>query len=105
MKNWWVVYIVNPEMDTRRYDAYVERNDDDDVIHVYQKEIEGHQHFTIYDGAGLTELATRDIELMEEELGPSKKHIQKSKRVAKRQERHERLNAHVAEADSNAVDF
>jgi hypothetical protein len=42
IKNWWVVYKVNPEMDTHRYDAYVERHDDDDVIHVYQEEIEGH---------------------------------------------------------------
>jgi hypothetical protein len=24
MKHWWVVYKVNPEMDTRRYDAYTE---------------------------------------------------------------------------------
>jgi hypothetical protein len=30
-------------------------------------------------GAGLTELATRDVELMEEESGPSKKCLQKSK--------------------------
>jgi hypothetical protein len=29
-------------MDTRRYDAYVERHNDDDVLHVYQEEIEGH---------------------------------------------------------------
>jgi hypothetical protein len=50
MKNWWVVYKVNPEMDTHQYDAYVERHDDDDVIHVYQEEIKGHQSFTISDG-------------------------------------------------------
>jgi hypothetical protein len=24
MKHWWVVYTVNPKMDTRRYDTYVE---------------------------------------------------------------------------------
>jgi hypothetical protein len=35
MKHWWVVYKVNPEMDTRRYDAYIERHDDDDIGHVY----------------------------------------------------------------------
>jgi hypothetical protein len=40
MKNWWVVYKVNPEMDTRRYDEYVEKHEDDDVVHVYQEEIE-----------------------------------------------------------------
>jgi hypothetical protein len=40
MKNWWVVYKVNPEMDTHRYDEYVEKHEDDDVVHVYQEEIE-----------------------------------------------------------------
>jgi hypothetical protein len=81
MKHWWVVYKVNPEMDTHRYDAYMERHDDDDVIHVYQEENEGHQSlsFTVSDGVGLTELATRDVELMEEESGPSKKRLRKSK--------------------------
>jgi hypothetical protein len=35
-KNWWVVYKVNPRMHTRRYDEYMEgQDDDDDVIHVY----------------------------------------------------------------------
>jgi hypothetical protein len=49
MKHSWVVYKVNPEIDTPRYDAYVERQDDDVVIHVYQEENEGHQclSFTI----------------------------------------------------------
>jgi hypothetical protein len=42
MKYWWVVYKVNPGMDTHRYDTYVERHDDDDVIRVYQEENEGH---------------------------------------------------------------
>jgi hypothetical protein len=40
MKNWWVVYKVNPKMDTHRYDAYVEMHDDDDAVHVYQEENE-----------------------------------------------------------------
>jgi hypothetical protein len=81
MKHWWVVYKVNPEIDTHRYDTYVERHDDDDVIHVYQEENEGHQSlsFTIFDGAGLAELTTHDVELMKEEPCPSKKHLQKSK--------------------------
>jgi hypothetical protein len=63
MKHWRVVYKVNPEMDTRRHDAYMERHDDDDVVHVYQEENEGHQSlsFTISDGAGLTELTTCDV--------------------------------------------
>jgi hypothetical protein len=89
VKDWWVVYKVNSEMDTRRYDAYMERRDDDDVVHVYQEEIEGHQSFIVYDRSGLAELATRDAELMEEELGHSKKRIRKSKSVVERQERRE----------------
>jgi hypothetical protein len=60
------VYKVNPEMDTHQYDAYMKRHDDDDVVHVYQEENEGHQSlsFTVSDGAELAELATRDVELM-----------------------------------------
>jgi hypothetical protein len=42
---------------------------------------------------------------MEEELGPSKKRIQKIKYVAKRKEIRERLDARVAEADSDTDDF
>jgi hypothetical protein len=37
LKNLWVVYKVNPEMHTHRYDEYVEGHEDDDT---YQKEIE-----------------------------------------------------------------
>jgi hypothetical protein len=73
MKNWWEVYKVNLEMHTHRYDKYMERHEDDDVGDFYQEYIEGCQSFTVSDGAGLTELATHDTELMEEESGPSKK--------------------------------
>jgi hypothetical protein len=70
MKHWWMVYKVNPEMHTCSYDTYMERHDDDDdVVHVvYQEENEGHQSlsFTVSGRAGLKELVTRDIELMEE---------------------------------------
>jgi hypothetical protein len=83
----------------------VERHEDDDVVHVYQEGIEGHQTFMVSDGAGLTELATRDVKLMEEELGHSEKHLRKSKRVAERQERCERLDARVAKVDLDADDF
>jgi hypothetical protein len=51
MKNWWVVYKINPEIHTRRYDEYLERNEEDDV---YQEEIEEHKNFTISNGARLT---------------------------------------------------
>jgi hypothetical protein len=59
----------------------MERYNDDDVVHVYQEENEGHQSlcFIVSDAAGLTELATHDVELMEEEPGPSKKRLRKSK--------------------------
>jgi hypothetical protein len=75
LKNWWVVYKVNPEIHTHRYDEYMERNEDGDV---YQEEIEERKNFTVSNGARLTELATRDVELMEEQQGPSKQHLQKS---------------------------
>jgi hypothetical protein len=105
-----VVYKVNPEIHTHRYDEYMERNEEGDV---YQEEIEEHENFMVSDGARLTELATRDIELMEEEQGPSKKCFQKSqgppkKSIQKSQrmiERRERLNARVVEADSVDDDF
>jgi hypothetical protein len=110
LKNWWVVYKVNPEIHTRRYDEYMERNEEEDV---YQEEIKEHENFTVSDGARLTELATRDIGLMEEEQGPSKKHLRKSqgppkKSIRKSQqmiERRERLNARVAEVDFDADNF
>jgi uncharacterized protein with NRDE domain len=40
MEHWWVVYKINPKMDTHRYDAYMERHSVDDVILVYQEENE-----------------------------------------------------------------
>jgi hypothetical protein len=43
--------------------------------------------------------------LLDEEAGPSKKHLRKSKHLLKRQERHECLDARVTEADFNADDF
>jgi hypothetical protein len=66
----------------------MERHENDDVIRVYQEENEGDQglRFTVSEKAGLTELATRDVELMEDELGPSKKRLQKSKQHAEKQE-------------------
>ena len=88
LKNWWVVYKVNPEMHTRRYDMYMERHGDDEFVDVYQEEIGGHQSFTVSDGVGLAELATRDVELMEEEEpGPSKKRLRKSQRIIDREQR------------------
>jgi hypothetical protein len=38
---------------------------------------------------GLAKLATHDVELMEEELDPSKKHLRKSKQLAEKQETRE----------------
>jgi hypothetical protein len=101
------VYKVNPEMDTHRYDAYVERHDNDDVVHAYHEENEGHQSvsFIVSGGVGLAKLVTCDVELMEEESCPSKKRLRKLEQVTEKQERCERHNARVAEADSDADDF
>jgi hypothetical protein len=59
----------------------MKRHNDDDIVHVYQEENEGHQSlsFIVSDRAGLTELATHDVELMKEEPAYSKKRLQKSK--------------------------
>jgi hypothetical protein len=35
LKNWWVVYKINPKMHTHRYDEYMERHEDDDFIDFY----------------------------------------------------------------------
>jgi hypothetical protein len=69
LKKWWVPYKVNPEMHTYRYVEYIERHEDEDI---YQEEIEVPQNFMISDEVGLTELATGDTELLDEEAGPSK---------------------------------
>jgi hypothetical protein len=75
-----VVYKVNPEIHTHRYDEYMKRNEEEDV---YQEEIEEDKHFTVSDGARLTDLATRGVEVMEEESGPSKKTSSKITRFSK----------------------
>jgi hypothetical protein len=74
-EKWWVVYKVNPEIHTRQYDEYLERNEEGDV---YQEEIKEDENFKVSDRATLTELATHAAEVMEEEQGPSKKHLPKS---------------------------
>jgi hypothetical protein len=66
-KNWCVVYKVHPEMHTHRYDEYVEGHEDDDI---YQEEIEVEHNFMVSNEAGLTELDTGDVELLDEEAGP-----------------------------------
>jgi hypothetical protein len=53
------------------------------------KKIKVDQNFTVSDGAGLTELDASDVELLDEEAGPSNKRLQKSKRLLERQERRE----------------
>jgi hypothetical protein len=102
LKNWWAVNKVNHEMHTRRYDEHIEGHEDGDI---YQDEIEVDQNFTVSNGASLTELDTVDIELLDEEAGPSNKHLQKSKYLLKRQEACERLDARVIEADFDADNF
>jgi hypothetical protein len=85
-----------------RYDEYVEGHKDDDI---YQEEIDVDQNFMVSDGAGLAELDTGDVELLDEEAGLSKKCIRKSKHLLERQERRERLDARVTEVDSDADNF
>jgi hypothetical protein len=82
-KNWWVVYRVLPKMHTRQYDEYIEGHEDDDI---YQEEIEVDENFMVSDGAGLAELDTGDVELLDEEVGPSNKCLQKLKCLLERQE-------------------
>jgi hypothetical protein len=53
---------------------------------MYEEEIEVDQNFMESDGADLVELDTGDVELLDEEAGPSKKHLQKSKHLLERQE-------------------
>jgi hypothetical protein len=67
-------------------DECVEGHEDDDI---YQEEIEVNHNFMVSDGAGLAELDTDDVELLDEEAGPSNKRLQKSKRLLERQERRE----------------
>jgi hypothetical protein len=59
----------------------------------------------VSDGADLIKLDTNDVELLDKEAGPSKKHLQKSKHLLERQEKREQLDANVAEADFDADDF
>jgi hypothetical protein len=89
-------------MHTHQYDEYVEGHEDDEIC---QEEIDVDHNFMVYDGVGLTELDTDDVELSDEKAGSSKKRLQKSKRLVERQERRERLDAHVVKADSDAGDF
>jgi hypothetical protein len=49
-----VVYKVNPKMHTHQYDEYMEGQKDDNVVHVYQEQIEEHQNFMVSDAAKLT---------------------------------------------------
>jgi hypothetical protein len=89
-------------MHTRQYDKYIEGHEDNDI---YQEEIEVDRDFTVSDRAGLVELDIGDVELLDEEVGPWNKRLQKSKRLFERQERCERLDARVTEADFDADDF
>jgi hypothetical protein len=59
----------------------------------------------VSDGASLTELDTDDVELLDEEVYSSNKHLQKSKRLLERQERREQLDARVTKAYSDTDDI
>jgi hypothetical protein len=70
-------------MYTHRYDKCIKGHEDDDI---YQEEIEVDQNFKVSNGAGLTELDTGDVELLNEEADTLKKRIQKSKHLLERHE-------------------
>jgi hypothetical protein len=89
-------------MHTHQYNEYVEGHEDDDI---YQEEIKVDQNFMVSDGAGLAELDTSNVELLDEEADPSNRWLQKLKCLHEREERRERLDARVVEADSDADDF
>jgi hypothetical protein len=89
-------------MHTHQYNEYVEGHEDDDI---YQEEIKVDQNFTVSDGAGLAELDTSNVELLDEEANPSNRCLRKLKCLHEREERRERLDARVVEADSDANDF
>jgi hypothetical protein len=69
-------------MHTCRYDEYVKGHEDDDI---YEEEIEVDQNFTVSDGAELAKLDIGDVQLLNEEVVPSNKCIQKSKHLLERQ--------------------
>jgi hypothetical protein len=89
-------------MHTHRYDEYVDGYEDDDI---YQEVIEVDQNFTVSDRVCLAELDTSDVELLDEEAGPSKNHLRKSNHLLERQEICERLDTCATEADSDADNF
>jgi hypothetical protein len=68
---------------TKSIPKYIEGYETDDM---YEEEIEVDQNFMESDGADLVELDTGDVELLDVEAGPSKKHLQKSKHLLERQE-------------------
>jgi hypothetical protein len=68
-------------MHTHQYDEYIEGHEDDEI---YQEEIVVDQNFMVSDEASLAKLDTGDEELLDEEAGPSKKRLQKSKRLLER---------------------
>jgi hypothetical protein len=68
----------------------MEGQEEEGGVDVYQEEPIEHKIFMVSDGLGLTEFATRDAELMEEEeQSPPKKHLQKSQHIIERKQRHE----------------
>ena len=102
LKNWWVVFNVNPEVHPHRYDEYIENNEDD--VDVYQEEME-EENFTVSLGTDLTELATDTLELMPEEpAGTSKKRVQQSQRIIEKRQRineeYERLDEEILDQES-----
>jgi hypothetical protein len=108
-KTWWVAYKVNLEVHPYRYQNYnLSTNDDDDDV-VFQEvgdQADNSDNDSIVsEGAGLNELASLTVELMEEPISSNSKRQRFEETVLQTQQWVEQLNTRVAEKDSDADDF
>jgi hypothetical protein len=106
-KTWWVAYKFNPEVHPYRYQNYNLSTNDDDVVfqEVGDQADDSDNDSIVSDGAGLNELASLTIELMEEPISSNSKHQRFEETVLETQQWVEQLNTRVAEEDSDADDF
>jgi hypothetical protein len=108
LKAWWVLCKVNPKVHPERYDNYNVSITNDDFYDLYQEEGDqgnGDEDDDIVSGwtALINELVSRpveQVELMDEEPGPSNAKRRKSTRLLERL-----INVSVREEDSDTDDF
>jgi len=109
-KTWWVAYKVNPEVHPYRYQNYNLSTNDDDEDDVVFQEVgdqadDSDNDSIVSEGAGLNELASLTVELMEEPISSNSKRQRLEETVLETQQWVEQLNTRVAEEDSDADDF